>query len=191
MIKHAVLLLSLSLAANAASAETLDLNLSSNALRGAFSAPLSSVFPRLGGVYDAGVLIGEKGSVDVRQGHLGVLVTGDAGARDANVTAGLGGRFVVVDADNFSGGALALGGQFEARIPAFNRIGAMVYVYGAPRASAFGDFDGYLEYAVSADYQVLRQASIYAGYRQVKLDVENLGTVTVDNGLHLGLRLNF
>lgn len=190
-MKCAVMTLCVSLAASVAQAETLDINLSSNALRGSFSAPLSSVFPRLGGVYDAGALIGEQGGRNVRQGHLGVLVTGDAGAREANVTAGLGGRLVALDAEKISGGALALGGQFEARIPAFNRIGAMAYVYGAPRASAFGDLAGYLEYAVSADYQVLRQASVYVGYRQLKLDVEGAGTITADNGLHLGLRLNF
>lgn len=190
-MKRAVILLCACLAASAAQAETLDINLSSNALRGNFSAPLSSVFPRLGGVYDAGLLIGEKDNQDVKQAHLGVLVTGDAGARDANVTAGLGGRLVGLDAEDVSGGALALGGQFEARIPAFNRIGMIAYVYGAPRAAAFGDLEGYLEYAISVDYQVLRQASIYAGYRQLKLDVEGAGTVTADNGLHLGLRLNF
>ena len=190
-MNRAVMTLCLCLAASAAQAEMLDINLSSNALRGSFSAPLSSVFPRLGGVYDAGALIGEQDDRNVRQGHLGVLVTGDAGARDANVTAGLGGRLVLLDVADVSGGALALGGQFEARIPAFNRIGMIAYVYGAPRASAFGDLDGYLEYALSADYQVLRQASIYLGYRQLKLDIENIGTVTADNGLHVGLRLSF
>jgi hypothetical protein len=177
--------------APSAQAETLDINLSNKALRGSFSGSLSAVFPRVGGLYEMGALLGEEDSRKVRQGHLGVLVTGDAGAREANVTAGLGGRIVLLDAEQHSGGALALGGQIEARIPAFNRIGVIAYVYGAPRASSFGDLDGYLEYAASVDYQVLRAASIYAGYRQLKLDIENSGTATADNGLHLGLRLNF
>lgn len=190
-MKRLLAVLCMTLAAPLVLAETIDVNLSSKALRGVFSGPLSSVFPRVGGVYDMGVLIGEEDNRNVKQAHAGVLVTGDAGARDANVTAGLGGRIALLDAEQVSGGALALGGQVEARVPAFNRLGAMVYIYGAPRASSFGDLDGYLEYAASVDYQVLRQASIYLGYRQLKLDVQGAGTVTADNGLHLGLRLNF
>ncbi len=190
-MKRVFTILWLSLAASAAQAETLDVNLSNKALRGDFSGPLSSVFPRLGGAYDLGALIGEEDSRNFKQAHLGVLVTGDAGAREANVTAGLGGRIALLDVEKVSGGALALGGRIEARIPAFNRLGVMAYLYGAPRASSFGDLDGYLEYAMAVDYQVLKQASVYAGYRQLKLDVENFGTATVDNGLHLGLRLNF
>lgn len=183
--------LCLGLAPAAAQAETLDINLSNKALRGSFSGPLSSVFPRVGGIYELGALIGDEDDRKVRQGHLGILVSGDAGARQANVTAGLGGRIALLDAEQDSGGALALGGQLEARVPAFNRIGVIAYVYGAPRASAFGDLDGYLEYAAAVDYQVLREASIYVGYRQLKLDLEDFGTVTADTGLHLGLRLNF
>ncbi len=183
--------LCLGLAAVTAQAETLDINLSSKALHGDFSGPLSDVFPRVGGLYDMGVLFGDEDGRKVRQGHVGVLVTGDAGAREANVTAGLGGRIALLDLEQVSGGVLALGGQVEARIPAFNRIGVIGYIYGAPRASTSGDLEGYLEYAVSADYQVLRQASLYVGYRQLKLDVEGVGTVTADNSLHLGLRLNF
>ena len=86
---------------------------------------------------------------------------------------------------------LALGGMVEARLPAFNRIGAIGYAYGAPKASTFGDFEGWLEYAVGVDYQVLKGASVYLGFRQVKVDVENFGNFTVDSGWHFGLRLNF
>lgn len=89
------------------------------------------------------------------------------------------------------GGGLALGGMVEARLPAFNRIGAIAYGYGAPKASTFGDFEGWLEYAVGVDYQVLKGASVYLGFRQVKVDIENFGNATVDSGWHFGLRLNF
>ena len=178
-------------AASGARAEGIDFNLSDQALRGAFTGSLTDLFPRLSGVYEVGVLAGEEEGRDFLQGHGGLLVTGDAGARQANVTAGLGVRLAGMDVDKVSGGALALGGMFEARLPAFNRIGAIAYLYGAPKASSFGDLDGYLEYALGIDYQVLQAASVYLGYRQLKIDIPNVDAITVDNGWHLGLRLSF
>ena len=190
-MKKVFVLLSLLVVTGAVQAETLDINLSDKALRGAFAAPLSNVFPRVGGIYELGAIAAEKDGRNLFQGHAGLLVTGDAGAATANINAGLGGRILLLDAEEFSGGALALGGMIEARLPAYNRIGAFIYVYGAPSASAFGDLDGYLEYALSVDYQVIKSASIYAGYRQIKIKGDTGSEATVDNGFHLGLRLNF
>lgn len=188
--------LSLLAAAGAARAEGLDFNLSDQALRGAFAGDLTDVFPRIGGQWDAGVLLGEEDERNFTQLHGGVLVTGDAGAAQANVIAGLGARIAFVDTDapaagDANGGALALGGSVDARLPAFNRIGFIAYAYGAPKASSFGDFEGYLEYAGGIDYQVLQAASVYLGYRQLKIDAKDVGDFTVDNGWHLGLRLSF
>jgi hypothetical protein len=194
-MKHAACAgLLLALVAGTARAETLDIDLSARALQADFAGPLTDIFPRLNGLYDLGGIAGKQDG-RYEEGHAGLLVTGDAGAEKANVTAGLGGRISLLDhrpaGGPFNGGALALGGQVEARLPAFNRIGVLGYAYGAPRASAFGDLTGYLEYAVDGDYQVLRNASVYAGYRELKINVKDHGSVTVDTGFHLGLRLNF
>lgn len=182
--------------ATTARAEGLDFNLSDQALRGAFAGDLTRIFPRIGGQWDAGVILGEEDERNFTQLHGGMLVTGDAGAAQANVVAGLGFRVALVDTDaptagDANGGALALGGSIDARLPAFNRIGMIAYVYGAPKASAFGDLEGYLEYSAGIDYQVLQAASVYLGYRQLKIDVDGVGDFTVDNGWHLGMRLQF
>jgi len=192
VMKRAFACLCLALAASGARAEHVDVNLSDETLRGVFAAPLSGVSTRLSGIYEFGALLGEEDNASFQQVHAGLLATGDAGARDANVTAGLGGRVFLLNGDGGAdGGGLALGGMVEARLPAFNRLGVIAYAYGAPKASTFGDFEGWFEYAVGMDYQVLQGASIYGGYRQLKVDVENFGNFTVDNGWHLGLRLNF
>lgn len=191
MSKRVLAVFCLCLVTAPAQAAGLDLNLSDQALRGVFSGSLTDVFPRVAGVYEAGLLLGEEEGANFQQLHGGILVTGDAGAEQANVTAGLGARVAVLDIEEVTGGALALGGMFEARLPAFNRIGAVLYAYGAPKASSFGDIDGYLEYAVGVDYQVLRTASVYVGYRQLKIDSKDFGDFTVDNGWHLGMRLTF
>lgn len=179
------------LGAGVAQATTGEINLNRDALRIDWSAPLDGLNTNVDALYDVGLLLGEQDDSRYTQAHLGALVTGDAGARDANITAGLGARVLVLDGEGFTGEALALGGQVEARVPSFNRLGMFAYAYGAPKASSFGDFDGHVEYAVAIDYAVLRQASLYVGFRQVRVDVDNAGTFTVDTGWHAGLRLTF
>lgn len=174
--------------AGTAQAEHLDINLSDEVLRGVYARNLSG---RLNGLYEFGGMLGERRDERFESIHAGLLVTGDAGAQKANVTAGLGGRVFAVHADELDGAGLALGGMFEARLPAFNRIGVVSYAYAAPEASTFGDIEGYLEYAVALDYQVLQGASVYIGYRQLKVDVEDFGNFTVDTGYHFGLHLTF
>ena len=188
-MKRALITLCLAAAAGGAQAEQLDINLSDEVLRGTFEAPLPS--QRLAGVYELGALLGESGGVQFEQAHVGLLVTGDAGAREATVKAGLGGRLFLLESDVPDGGGLALGGMIDARVPSFNRIGVVAYAYGAPSASTFGDLEAWYEYAVSLDYQVLRGASIYVGWRQLKVDIEDFGNATVDTGFHGGLRLSF
>ncbi|MCI0750077.1 MAG: YfaZ family outer membrane protein [Nevskiales bacterium] len=191
-MKRTLLLMCLGLAVTTVRAGSLDVNLNDDVLRAVWSDSLSSVFSGMtGGRYELGGLVGDEDDQDLLQGHLGALITGDAGASKAKLIAGLGGRLAVVDVEQVSGSVLALGGMFDVRLPDFNRIGIVAYGYGAPKASSFGDLEGYLEYAVGVDYQVIREASVYLAYRQLKLDVENICNTTVENGWHLGLKLNF
>lgn len=181
--------LCLSTVAAGAHAGELDINFSDEVLRATWAAPMPSQTMR--GQYDFGAMLGQRGNLDFTQLHAGLLVTGDAGARSANVKAGLGGRVFLFDSDGPDGGGLALGGMVDARLPAFNRIGVIGYLYGAPAASTFGDLEGWYEYAVNLDYQVLQGASVYVGWRQLKVDVENFGDFTVDTGFNAGLHLSF
>jgi hypothetical protein len=174
-----------------AKAEILDVNVGQNSVRVALLGPLSRFVTDLRGQYDAGMLIRPKSEDDLFQAHLGVLVTGDAGASFVDVAAGLGIRTVYVGRDGDSGGAVALGGQFEARNPSFNRVGLSGYAYYAPRATSLGEVDEYFEYGGAIDYQVVRDAAIYVGYRNLKYDIGNVGDVTADVGFRAGLRLTF
>ena len=179
-----------------ASAAIFDLNINDDSFRIAVGGQLSKMFDVSKGQFDLGVLSksGEDGDEDLTQAHFGVLLTGDAGAQKADVVAGLGVRFMGADFGDVTGGAIGLGGQVEFRIPELNRLGAVVYGYGAPSATSISDIDRYTEIGASIDYQVIRDASIYVGYRNIRYTVElggNDTTVTADTGFHAGLRLNF
>lgn len=182
-------------AAPAAQAEIFDLAIGDNAFRGTIAGPLARVFDNANGQYDIGVLIKPKTDDDLLQIHTGVLLTGDAGATDVDVAAGLGIRAVYTGIDHDSGGAVALGGQVEGRMPSMNRLGLTGYAYYAPEVTSFGDVNDYREFGVAMDYEVIRGGSIYVGYRSITESFDLLqgykDDVEVEDGAHIGFRLKF
>lgn len=175
-----------------ATAEVVDLNIGEDSARLNLQGPFSRLLNDTQGVYDLGLLSNRDSSRKLVQGHAGVLLSGDVGAREAAIQAGLGARFLIADVNGAgTSSAVALGGQIEGRIPQLVRLGFLAQVYGAPSATSFSDLDRYIEYALAIDYQIIRQASVYLGYRNVNYKFSTGSGQTVDSGLHLGVRLNF
>ncbi|MGD8378209.1 MAG: YfaZ family outer membrane protein [Gammaproteobacteria bacterium] len=168
----------------AAPAATLDFNLSDSALGLDYSAPLQN------GLHsEAGFLHTQDNGDDI---HLGLHLVDNADPGQHALTVGVGGRLYAFDTDAENGGSLAVGGFFRYVLPSYNRVGFGGRVYYAPSVSSFGHIDRALEYSADVDYQVLRQASVYVGYRKVRVEFDNVaGHYNVDDGVHLGLRLTF
>jgi hypothetical protein len=174
-----------------AHAEIFDLSVGDNSFRAALYGPLSRIASQSEGQYDVGVIVRPKREDDLLIVHAGALLTGDTGMRNFELAAGLGVRGVYIGRDRDSGGAVAPGGQLEARFPGYERIGFSIYGYYAPEVLSLGEFDEYYEVGVGVDYQVLKNASVYLGYRNVNVEIEDGPKLTADNGLHVGLRLEF
>lgn len=172
-------------------AEILDLNISENALAAGFSGPLSRAMPSVNGQYDFGAIYRANSKGDLKNFHGGVLLTGDTGAKDVNLVAGLGLRALVTDSRSNQGAAVAFGGQLEAKLPFANRINTRVSAYYAPSMTSFSDLDSYREVAASVGYEVIRNGTVYGGWRNVREDFDPAGKYTVDNGFHAGFRLKF
>lgn len=174
-----------------ASAETFDANISGDSVRIAVDGPLSRLLSNVNGIYDVGGIVGEDDNEDeFVAAHGGVMLTGDAGATQANVTAGLGARLQYVGGEDDKGGALELGGRVEVRVPGYDRLGFTAYAWYGPEAASVGDIEGVFEYAAAVDYQVLRDAAIYVGYRKLEADVDKPRDLEED-GIHGGIRLKF
>lgn len=173
-------------------ASELDLTLGRDSLRGEF---VTAVGPKVADnvpTLDLGLLYREDDDADGTLVHVGLLIFGDAGAPKANIQAGVGARGVLFDADpGLNGGALALGGTISARLPDFDRLGARLTVYYAPDVSAFGDLADYFEYGIGLDYQLIRQAFVVAGYRQIRLGISDAPRIDIESGGYAGLRLVF
>lgn len=135
---------------------------------------------------------------------------GDAGSAEQSITAGIGGRLYAIDANfpqstmiptpivpgppllNMSpnGFALGIGGMFRLKLAAYDRIGFSGHGYYAPDVISFGDSEDLLELAGRVSYSVLREAEVYLGVRYIKVSFKDRDA-RFDNGLHIGIRLEF
>lgn len=123
----------------------------------------------------------------------GLFVQGDAGARQANVLASLGGRLYYIDSDeaDAQSAALGLGARVRATLPAYDRLGLVGELHWAPEVLSALDGEGLVWASVQAEYQVLRGATVYAGLRELEADFDaDEGSVTIDDGWFLGLQLD-
>jgi len=181
----------LGLAATGAQAGILDLNLGNNSFRGAYSDALSTVLPSVSnGEFDAGLIAKPRQGDKYYQAHAGVLLTGSMGVPGVNLGAGLGGRLLYVHDHSHNGGALALGGQIEARVPNYNRFGLTASSYYAPGILTVGGLERSWENTIDLDYELIKGGAVYVGYRNVRQD-SGSGNHSVDTGMHLGFRLKF
>lgn len=183
--------LAMAMATLPAAAATFDASIGEEAVRVGLEGDLSSVFSSAKGQYDLGALWRSEDGGDAFVPHVGVLLTGDAGARDAKVTAGLGIRAAYIDGESNDGSAIALGGQVDVRIPGYDRVALGAYGYFAPEVTTFGDTDKYYDVGLSLGYEVIKDASVYVGWRKVVADLDGGGEIEADDGLNIGLRLDF
>lgn len=168
-----------------AQAAELDINISDEAVR------LSGSWGLRGNLQaDAGWLYNkDRGNV----GHLGIQLVDLATGGQPAIEAGLGGRIVFFDSDvrNRSGSALPLGGTVRFNLPEADRFQLGAYAWYAPSVLSFGSASGYRELGAYAGYEVLRDASVYIGVRQVNADYKRTPSINIDSGLHVGMRIRF
>jgi hypothetical protein len=180
---------SLGLPAQAASVD-LDFNNYSFAVNGA--ASLGPVAQEAQAEVNGGYLYdGDRNGDHLDFGHIGLLATGQVGPE--GVVAGVGLRGFLADrgGSHNDGGGAALGGRLGYRIPELNeRLGVGGYLYYAPGILTFGDFQHYLEYGFDVDYQIIRPAFVYGGWRRLELPLSDRAD-RADQGFHIGLRVNF
>lgn len=167
-----------------ASAAAFDIDLSNNAARADYRFAITD-----SGLYGDFGLLHHENDGDMLFG--GIQLVGDAGKGAEAFTVGLGARLVNIDANVIDGTALGIGGFFRYVVPEYNRFAFGGHVYIAPKVTSFGDMERYLEYGVRGEYRVMEKASVYLGLREVRADFVGGVDATIDDGLHLGISLEF
>ncbi|WP_029890444.1 YfaZ family outer membrane protein [Polycyclovorans algicola] len=173
-----------------AQAAELDLNVGDKSFSGHFTGDAPNLRSSTAS-YQFGFLTRPDDEPTLRQFHAQFLVTGDAGAREFDLTAGLGARLLYLDKGARDGFTVAFGGEARAKLPTADRFSLGAYGYIAPSVTSFSDVEGYTQIGVDAAYEIIRGGAIYVGARHVRYKFENVGRFTVDNGMHIGLRLTF
>jgi hypothetical protein len=183
------------LAVSPAHAELFDASIGEDGVRIAVSGPLSRLFAVDKGEYEFGGQFGDiddDDSEDYFTLHAGATLRGDAGGGpDTSLTGGLGARLQYVSADGEHGGALALGGNATLKLLQANRLRFNASLWYGPDPASFGDIDEYLEYGISVGYEVLRDAELYVGYRAIEVGLDGGPDVDLEDGAHIGVRLQF
>ncbi|MGC2164817.1 MAG: YfaZ family outer membrane protein [Gallionella sp.] len=124
-------------------------------------------------------------------GDLGILVQDEVGKDVPGLTAGVGLKGVVANIQSKNSSALALGGLLRYAPLENRRFGITGVVYLSPNIVTFGDAERYTETGLSLDFEIIPQAVAYVGYRHVKLAMANSSDLTVDEGVHVGVKLSF
>jgi len=165
-------------------AEAVDINVNDEALRVSYIAQ----FEARGLELDFGWLHHED---DGDVGAVGLQVVDIGGEKTGPWSVGLGGRLFYVTTDTDDGSGLGLGGHAGYRPRRLRRFEVTAHAFYAPSAISFGDAEEYLDAGLTAGFWVIPRGKIYLGVREVRADFEERSSVTIDHGLHAGLRIGF
>ena len=170
-----------------AAADTINVNVSSDAAQLGYTRALPPEGMEAGAAF-----MHHNDNGDIVEANLHLVDRPQPG-RDALVL-GIGGKaaFIREDPRNATGGALALGGKLRWTLPVYNRAAIGGQLYFAPSATSVSDIHGYREYALRGEFQVLEDASVYLGYRDIELSYDNAGPDRdFDDGVFAGFNLQF
>jgi hypothetical protein len=111
----------------------------------------------------------------------------------------IGGRFILSSIDNERSSALALGGELSYFPSIFRQVGILTEFFYAPSILAFRNSEKYMWSSIQVDYFLMDNAGVFVGYRDVSMDKEvddglggkTMTSITLDDGLFMGLKLRF
>lgn len=168
-------------------ADNIEFDLRDDALRGAYTMDLNG----RGLNADFGILYNEDPEqLDDTLVHAGLMVNGENWSKSGTFDISLGGRMIYSSPGELDLSALAIGGSL--RFSPVHRLGIGGSAFYAPDIISFMDAENYGEITLRLDYQVLPQAFVFVGYRNVEVDiVDGPRNVELDEGAHVGMKLLF
>lgn len=173
-----------------ASADNIDINLRDEAIRASYSMELKDR-GYAGLSAEAGLLYSEdKKKLDDTLYHIGLHVSGENWSQSGTFDISLGGRLYYASPGDADLAALGVGGAI--RFSPAHRFGIGAHLYYAPDITSFMDAKRFQETGIRVDYQILPQAFVYVGYRQIEVDIEDgPKDVELDDDAHIGFKMLF
>ena len=177
MFPRLVLLSIIFCVSSIASAEDVDITLGNKSARFMYiTEAFGQDFGRL--EMEAGILYTEDKDY---LGNIGLLVRGESVSVPMIVS--LGARAYAIKLQNYSVGAIAIGGELLFSPEIWGGVGIVI---------SFKDAKGLNEYGVYLSYQITQQSKVSLGYRVIDVDIKNdVGSIKLDKGGYFGLNLSF
>ena len=172
----------LACASVAAAAGGMDVSLSGHTIEAQYSANAGSAQTTLGGLYN------DNNKNWFVQG--GLLASGETETGGSRFDAGLGGKLYAVHVSGKDLLALGLGGQVRW-FPGNHSVGIGGHAFFAPSVVTFVDGEKFWDLGVRVEVELVRNSTLYAGYRWVKAELTNHTSPYVDKGAHVGIRIDF
>lgn len=177
-----VVFAALAAAGSSVLAGTLDVNLSNDTVEAKYDSPVGAADWTFGGLYnrdDKNYFL-----------NIGLLASGDVGAGGSRIEGGVGGKVYTVHVPDNDVVAVALGGQVRW-FPGNRSFGIGGYAFYAPKVVTFVDGKNFYDTGLRAEVEVIRNSSVYLGYRWTKVELTNGGSGYVDRGGFAGLMVKF
>jgi hypothetical protein len=169
-------------ATSPASADSVDIALSSDAIGVAYGTNLRSAELVFGGLVNR--------DTHDKYASVGLLAHGE-GSGNERIEVGVGGKLYGVSSDDQDLFALGLGGKVRW-FPANGPIAIGAYAFLAPRVVTAGDGKQFWDAGVHVDWEVVkRTATVFVGYRKVRAEFDNDRKVDIDKGAMAGVTLFF
>lgn len=186
MIKHfsAISIFCFLFSSLQAQADILDVNMSNDAVAVNYLVDMGQGFyAGGGGLYEEDV--GSLASLDV-------MARDDLRSGEYAFTAGVGGKLLGIfpEGKGGDGGSLALGGFVNYTIPTIKALALHGEVFYGPSVTSVNEVEGIVWYVAGIELEVIERAHLHAGYRKIRAKYQG-GSADLDEGLHVGVRLEF
>lgn len=135
--------------------------------------------------------------------NLDMHLVDETGSKSPGLEAGVGPRLYfgtseyseLGESENQSFLAFAVGGLVIYRFQDLNRLLLNAHLYYAPNITSLLDAEDFMDFNVSAGYEVVPSATVYLGYSLVKARFITSNDQTdsreINNNFHLGLHMEF
>ena len=123
-------------------------------------------------------------------GSVGLDACGELDAV-SDLELGVGFKVYGADADDNEAVSIGLGGVARYTPTVLEGIVFSGLLYYSPRVVSFMEADRLFHGNIRIGYQIISRALVYIGYRNMWIDTEDEGKVTVDEGIHVGIEFTF
>lgn len=110
---------------------------------------------------------------------------------DRNVDAAVGAKGVAIFNDTKNASALALGGSVDVAVPMVQKLYIGAHAWVAPNVVSYGGATNYRDLGATASLRLMTNASVFLGYRYVRVSYENYSDRVIQDGVVGGIKLFF